>query len=185
MATPELVTVRDYTTSRYAQMAENTEGQLTDILARAETAIQSQLRRRLGVKTYVEAFRTESNTLFLLNRPIVSITQIRRRVNALYAWETVDLTYVSLNNANAGYIECLELFSSNVVGYEVEVTYTAGFATLPEDLKEAILMQAVMFSYQDLEIYGSGDSRVPGVQYFYDDIARILAPYMATSSVYH
>ena len=185
MATPELVSVRDYTTSRYAQMAENTEGQLPDILARAEAAIQSRLGRQLGVKTYVERFRPTTNTLFVLNRPIISVTQIRRRPNALYAWEIMDLTHVSVNDPNAGYIECFPSYSSYVSGYDVEVTYTAGYTTLPEDLKESIIMQAVMFSYQDLEIYGSGDSRSPGVQYFYDDIDRIISRYKTTSMVYH
>lgn len=185
MATPEIVTVRDYTTSRYAQMAENTEGQLPDILARAEQAIQSRLGRQLAVKTYTERFRATSNTLFLLNRPIQSVTQIRRRPNPLFAWELLDLNYVSVNDIGAGYVECLPYFQSGVAGYEVEVTYTAGFSVIPEDLKEAIIMQAVMFSYQDLEIYGSGDSRAPGVQYFYDDIDRIIARFKTTSTVYH
>ncbi len=185
MATPEIVTVRDYTTSRYSQMAENTEGQLPDILARAEAAVQQRIGRQLAVKTYVERFKARSNTLFVLNRPIIAITQMRRRINALYSWETMDLSYVTIYDAGAGYIECLDVWSSMVAGYDVEITYTAGYTVIPEDIKEAIIMQAVMFSYQDLEIYGSGDSRVPGVQYFYDDIDRIIARYKTTSTVYH
>jgi hypothetical protein len=185
MATPEIVTVRDYATSRYAQVADNTEGSLSDILARAETAIQTRLGRRLPVTSYVERWRTQSNTLFVKNRPIVAVTQIRRRLNPLHAWEIVDLTYVTINDAAAGYIECYGIYTSNVAGYEVEVTYTAGFSIVPEDIKEAIIMQAVMFSYQDLEIYGSGDSREPGVQYFYEDIDRIIKRYMVTNTVYH
>lgn len=185
MATPTLVSVRDYTTSRYAQMAENTDGQLTDILARAETAIQTQLGRTWGVRTYVEQFRTETNVMFLMNRPIQSVTQIRRRLNIIFPWYTIDLTYVSLNNAASGYLESYPYFSGYVAGYEVEVTYTAGYPTLPEDLKEAILMQAVLFSYQDLEIYGSGDSHSPGILYFWQDIARIIDRYKATSTVHN
>lgn len=185
MATPTLVTVRDFTTSRYGQIAENTEGSLPDILARAEAAIQSRVGRQLGVQSYVERFKANSNILFLKNRPVVEVTQLQRRPNALYAWTLIDLTYVMVNDGPAGYVECFPTFGANVAGYDVEVTYTAGYATLPEDLREAILMQAVMFSYQDLEIYGSGDSRSPGVQYFYEDIDRIIYRYKTTSTVYH
>ena len=185
MATPEIVSVRDYATSRYAQVADNTEGSLSDILARAETTIQTRLGRRLPVTTYVERWKTQSNTLFVKNRPIVSVTQIRRRPNPVYGWELINLSYVTINDAGPGYIECYPYYQSSVAGYEVEVTYTAGYAVIPEDLKEAIIMQAVMFSYQDLEVYGSGDSKAPGVQYFYEDIDRIIKKYMVTNSVYH
>ena len=46
-------------------------------------------------------------------------------------------------------------------------------------------MQAVLLTYQDLEIYGSGDAKQPGIVYMYADIDRLLAPYKATGSVYH
>lgn len=185
MAAPSLVSVRDFTTSRYTQVAENTEGLLPDILARAEEAIQSRLGRRLGVSAYIETFRANSNTLFVLNRPIQSVTQIRRRPSVLHGWELVNLTYTRFESA-AGYIECFPAYSSVVAGYDVEVSYTAGYPILPEELREAILMQAVMFSTQDLEVYGSGDSRAPGyVKYFYEDIDRLLKPHRATASVFH
>lgn len=185
MATPTLVTVRDFTTSRYTQVADNTEGQLPDILARAEQAIQARLGRKLGVESYVERFRPNSNTLFLLNRPIVTVDQVRRRGNALMGWITLDTSYMEIYK-DAGYIDCFPIYTSSVAGFDVEVTYTAGYTVLPEDLREAILMQAVMFSTQDLEVYGSGDSRAPGyVKYFYEDIDRLLKPYKMTASVWH
>lgn len=184
MATPTLVSVRDFTTSRYTQVAENTEGLLPDILARAEEAIQARLGRRLAIATYVELSRPLNDAIYTINRPIQSVTQIRRRPNILYGWELINLSYVTVFGA-PGYIECFPAFQGNVKGYEVETTYTAGYPTLPEELREAIIMQAVMFSTQDLEVYGSGDSKAPGyVKYFYEDIERLLAPYKSTATVY-
>jgi hypothetical protein len=81
-----------------------------------------------------------------------------------------------------GYVESID----PIALYEIEVVYTAGYATLPEDLKEAIIMQAVLFSTQDLEVYGSGDSRAPGyIVPMNADIDRLIAPYKATATVYH
>jgi hypothetical protein len=182
MATPQLVSVRDFTTSRYAQIAENTEGQLTDILARAEEHIQGRLGRRLLTNTWIEFFRAKSQILFVRNRPITSVTSIRRRSSPFYSWVTVPIDLIHVE-AEAGYVECVE----PVAGYYVEVTYTAGYPSeaIPEDIKEAILMQAVLFSFQDLEVYGSGDAKAPGIQYFHSDIDRILRFHRSGSTVYH
>jgi hypothetical protein len=181
MAVPTLVTVRDFTTSRYAQLAENTEGQLTDILARAETAIQTRLQRPLAVTSYTEVFRAKTQVFFTKRRPIVSVTSLKRRANAYFAWETMNLSRLTVESG-PGYVESID----PIALYEIEVVYTAGYATLPEDLKEAIIMQAVLFSTQDLEVYGSGDSRAPGyIVPMNADIDRLIAPYKATATVYH
>lgn len=181
MADPVLVTTRDFTSSRYAQLAENAEGvRLSDVLARAEAAIQNRLGRQLVHQSYTEVFVASSQHLFVRQRPITAVTSIKRRPNVLYGWQTLDLSRV-LIESGPGYIHCAE----TVQGYQVEVTYTAGFVTVPEDIKEAIIMQAVLLTYQDLEIYGSGDAKQPGIVYMYEDIDRLLAPYKATASVYH
>lgn len=181
MAVPELVTVRDFTTSRYAQLAENAEGiSLADVLARAEATIQSRLGRKILNTTYTEVFRANSQTLFVRNRPITSVTSIKRRPNAFYGWETLNLSRIVVE-AGPGYIQCTD----TVWGYQVEVVYTAGYSAVPEDIKEAIIMQAVLLSYQDLEIYGSGDAKQPGIVYINQDIERLIAPYRATATVYH
>jgi len=180
MATPELVTVRDFTTSRYNQLVENLDTSLNDILARAEAAVQASLRRKLKEQTYTETWKVRgSNVLFVQGRPITALTSIKRRLYPSYTYETLDLSNVWYDG-EAGYIET----PFDLIGWFVEVTYTAGFAVLPEDIREAILMQAVLMSYVDLEVYGSGDSRPPGTLYFHDEIARLLDVYRLTSSVY-
>lgn len=181
MATPVLVTVRDFTSSRYAQLAENAEGvNLGDVLARAETVIQTKLGRSFLDTEYTETFRAESQALFVRNRPIISVTSIRRRPNLFYGWETLSLSRVRIES-KPGYIECAD----TVAGYEVEITYRAGYTTVPEDIKEAIILQAVLLSYQDLEIYGAGDAKKPGIVYINEDIDRMIQPHRASATVYH
>lgn len=182
MATPVLLTTRDFTTSRYAQVAENTAGNLSDILARAEQAIQSRLGRNLLDQPYVEVFRATSQTLFVKNRPITTLTSIRRRPSIWSAWADVPLSRI-MTFPSEGYFEVYE----SVQGFDVEVSYSAGWtvATLPENVKEAIIMQAVLLSYQDLEVYGVGDAKEPGINYFHRDIDRLLEFHKATGTVWH
>lgn len=181
MATPQLVTLRDFTTSRYNQLIDNIDVPLSDILARSEAIIQSQLKIALVPTSYTEEFYTPTQTVFVLNRPIITLTSLKRRANPLYAWTTLDLTSVRITN-DGGYLEPLV---DTVQGYEVQVIYTAGVSTIPEDIREAILMQATLLAFVDLEVYGSGDGRAPGIQYMYEDIERIVSKHRRTSTVFH
>jgi len=180
MATPELVTVRDFSTSPYAQLADNLDTPLNDILVRAEGAVQKSLGQRIKDASYVERFKAQGSTIFLRKRPITSVTSIRRRYLRSMDWSNllVDDYYFE---AEPGYIECYV----DLTGSELEVTYTAGYSTLPEDLRQAILMQAVMFAYQDLEVYGSGDSNAPGIGYIQEMVNKLIAPYRQGATVWH
>ena len=64
-----------------------------------------------------------------------------------------------------------------IAGYEVRVVYTAGYATIPWDIKSAVLLQTALLCYQDLEVYGQGDSKPPGIDYIPKQIAETLRPY--------
>jgi hypothetical protein len=181
MATPELVTVRDFTTSPYSQLADNLDTPLTDILSRAESYIQQMVGMSLGVKTYTERWKANSSVLFVKHRPIVAVTSLKIRDNRLYAWETLNLSNLYIE-PEPGYIE---YYDGIRTGAEVEVEYTAGYSTLPEVLRQAILMQAVVFAYQDLEVYGSGDGRDPGIRYINEDIQNMLRPFKRNATVWH
>ena len=180
MATPELVTIRDFTTSPYSQVADNLDTPLNDILARAESAIQSQLNQRLAPTEYVERFRPSSSVIFLRHRPIIDVTSIKRRYSPQYAWEALDLSNMYIE-AGAGYVDLYE----TLYAYEFEVTYSAGYETLPEVLRQAIILQAVLFAYQDLEVYGAGDAKAPGIGYIVTDIERMIKPFMQNGTVYN
>lgn len=181
MADPQLVTVEELTSSQYAQMIEsNPDLQPEDVLVKAEAAIQARVGRRIFVSPYTERFRAQGQTVWVRNRPIVTITSFKRRWSILDAWTVIDPTRLEVES-DAGYLTAIDA----IKGYQLEVAYTAGYTTIPEDIKAAVIMQAVLFSYQDLEVYGSGDSREPGILYFNQDIDRLLAPYRASGTVFH
>lgn len=177
MAAPRLVTVRDFNTSRFAQLADTSTANIGDILARAEAAIESKLKRPLAPTSYTERFQPRSQVIYVKRRPIISVQSVTRSYSATAAGAPV--TDYRVNNA-AGYIE----FSFPIEGMYVEIQYTAGFAEVPEDLKEAILIQAAYFAFQDLEIYGSGDAKAPGIRYLLEDINDIIKPYKLTNLAY-
>lgn len=185
MAIPELVTVRDLTTYRYADVTENLDTPIQDILSRAENAIQARLQRPLKIATFTERWRPTTNVGFVTKRPLRSITTFKRRVSHLHSWETVDPATVFIS-VEPGYFET---YGFDIRGYEIEVTYTAGMfadgTALTGDVREAILLQAILFSYQDLEVFGTGDSRAPGIMYFAAQIQELLAAYPATKNVWH
>jgi hypothetical protein len=175
MATPTLVSIRDFNTSRYAQLADTTTANMNNILASAESAIESMVKRPLRPTVFSESFTSvKDNTIYLKRRPIISVSLVQRGLSLI----TTPVTIYSMD-VNQGI-----LTSPYFRGYNVTVDYTAGFTVLPDDLKEAILMQAALFTYQDLEMYGSGDSKPPGILYIKEDIKQLIAPYKQLNTAF-
>lgn len=174
MATLRLITEQEFRTSRYAQVADQIEGRIADVIVQAETHIERTLDRTLSLATYTEVQRPQGSTLFLRNRPVQSVTTIKRRSSHTATWDTLNAAHFELHGA-AGYVVAL---SNNVRNYEVEVTYTAGYATIPDDIKAAVILQTVILAYQDLEVYGSGDAKKPGILYLQEQVEAMLKPYM-------
>lgn len=174
MATPRLITEQDFRTSRYAQVADQIEGRIADVIAQAEDFVEHLLDRRLTVQTYTEFSRPPGESIFVRHRPIQSVTRIRRRFYYTDPWYEMDVTRFEIASAQ-GYIRSLENNISK--GYEIEVTYTAGYPTIPADIKAAVILQTVILAYQDLEVYGSGDSKVPGILYLQGQVNGLLRPY--------
>ena len=181
MATPQLVTLDELTQSQYAQLIEsNADLDPESVLVKAEAAIQARIGRSIALTSYTERFRASGQTVWVRNRPINTITALKRRYRVTDAWTILDPEQVEIESG-PGYFTAY----TPIKGYQIEVTYSAGYTVVPEDIKEAVIMQTVLFSYQDLEVYGSGDARAPGILYFNQDIDRLLAPYRASASVYH
>lgn len=174
MPTLRLITEQDFRTSRYSQVADQIEGRITDVIAQAETHIERKLDRTLSLATYTELHRPIGSTLFLRNRPVQTVTTVKRRLAHTVAWETLTAANFEKHSA-AGYLLALE---NNIKNYEVEVTYTAGYTSIPEDIKAAVILQTVVLAYQDLEVYGSGDAKNPGILYLQDQVHALLKPYM-------
>lgn len=170
MATPRLVSVRDFNTSRYAQLADTSTANISDILARAERAIESKIKRPLAPTSYVETHRPQGYTIYLQYRPVISVESISRV--STFGGMMMPAQAYSID-PKQGTIS----FMRSPVGYAITVEYTAGFEEIPEDIKEAILLQATLMAFADLEVYGSGDGKPPGILYMRDDIDALLRPY--------
>lgn len=168
MATPRLVEVRDFNTSRFSQLADTSSANIADIISRAEKAIESKLKRPLVPTTYTESHRPHGTKLYLRYRPIISVTSVSRSSGY---FSSVLTNYTVDPNTGVLYTNTPQ------DGYILTVVYTAGFEEVPEDIKEAILMQTALMAFTDLEIYGSGDSKEPGILYMRDDIDELLKPY--------
>lgn len=180
MPTPRLITEQEFRTSRYAQVADQIEGRITDVIVQAEAHIERRLDRRLTVTSYTEFLRPAGESIFVRHRPIQSVTSVRRRFYYTDPWYVMDLTRFE-TFSKQGYIRSLENNISH--GYEIEVTYTAGYTTIPDDIKAAVILQTVILAYQDLEVYGSGDAKNPGILYLQDQVTALLKPYMMTKAV--
>jgi hypothetical protein len=165
-----MLSVRDFNTSRFSQLGDTSSGSISDILARAEAAVESQLKRPILPTVFSESYVSRGRTLYLRHRPILSLAFVGRRF--LYGALPMAITGYVLNRETG-----IIVFDADFSGYTITIDYTAGFTEVPEDLKEAILMQAALFAYQDLEIYGSGDSKEPGIMYIKRDIKSLLEPY--------
>ena len=182
MSSPLVVTARDYSTSRYESLIDSSSTNLNTILRRAEQIIGGKIGMPLELGTYTDVTRATGDRLFLTRRPVVSVLSVSRRNYDGVSWNALASDTYTLN-ADAGVI----VIRSDVLikGYETEVTYTAGYTptTLPEPLKEAVLLQAARLMYQDFEIYGAGDSKEPGVRHFREEIEEYIAPYKRSTLV--
>lgn len=179
MATPEIVTDREFRQSVYRQMVEVADGvRIANVITRAEAHIQSLIRHRIPETTYTEIHRPRGVRLLLHKRPLTAVTSIKRRLDHHDDWIILDLAHVEID-LTSGVVRSLE--EDEVAGYEVEVVYTAGYDPIPEDLKQAVMMQTALYLYADQELVSTGDSKAPGfVKPLKDDIKEIVANYRQT-----
>ena len=175
MADPRLVTVNDFTSSIYADLADQTDVLLTDVLVAAEDDVERAIGYPIKRASYTESYRAKSQTLFLRNRPIASVTSVKRRPTPTSTWSTLPITSYTVETGPA----YVEVGTYAITGWFVEVTYLAGFVIIPADIKTAIITQAALnlSGATDLELYGAGDSKEPGTAYMGRQIARLLYPY--------
>jgi hypothetical protein len=175
MATLRLITLGDFATSRYSQVADSIDGDITEVIAQAETHIEGLVDRTLSSASYTEYSFPRSNEIFLLNRPVTALTSVDRRASYTDAWTSLDVGTFDIERD--GKIGTVVSRDADVAGYEVKVVYTAGYATIPSDIKAAVILQTVIFAYQDLEVYGAGDSKEPGITYLQKQVDRYLCRY--------
>ena len=175
--TLRLITETEFRTSRYAQLADQLEGNLTDVIARAEAHVERHVDRTLAKTSFTEYLRPPGALLFVRNYPIVTLTSVEVRSTPLSDWSALDLSEFRVQrNGETGIVESL---TGLILNREVKIVYEAGYATgsLPFDIREAVILQTAYFCYQDLEIYGAGDGKKPGITYLQDDVYKYLKPH--------
>jgi hypothetical protein len=175
MADLRLITLADFSTSRYQQVADSIDGDITDIIAQAEEYVEGLVDRRFSETTYTEYHFPRSEEIFLRNRPIITLTSVERRASYTDDWTSLDVDTFDIELD--GKIGTIVTRYSDVAGYELKVVYTAGYAAIPADVKAAVILQTVIFAYQDLEVYGAGDAKKPGITYLQDQVDRYLCRY--------
>lgn len=179
-STLHLITELDFRSSRYAQVADQVEGDLSDIIAQAEAYIQRKVDRFIWKQTFIDYLKPLGTTLFLRSRPIISLTTIETRIGT-GTWTTRALPDFAIDgDGSSGMVYYSQ---GSLAGLEVRVTYDAGYEPVPPDVKAAVILQTVIFAYQDLEVYGAGDSKKPGILYLQDQVNDIIKPYMRSRTM--
>lgn len=177
MATTRLITESEFRSSRYGDLADQIDGRLSDVIAQAEDYIEARLNRKFTKQSYTEILPATGTKLFMRNRPIVSVEQVQRGYFGSFN-ETIDLAYFRINGSQTAieligtYAYCPEQWK----GFEYRVSYTAGYATVPYNVKAAVILQTALLAHTDFKLYGGDDGKKPSITYINDDIDRLLKP---------
>lgn len=121
---------------------------ITRKINQATRAIEAYCGRRFKETTYTNElyFGTNTNQIVLRNRPITSTQtfgiQVRDTPLNQNTFETVD-TNLYFTDANSGVVD-LEFRALGQAG-SYQITYSAGYATIPEDLAEACASLACFY----------------------------------------
>lgn len=112
----------------------------------ATRAIEAYCSRRFlsTVYTQEEYAATQIDELVLRQRPVISLTSLEIRDAGLNIdnWETID-PQLYFTDDNAGVLNLM--FNAKGHWNRYRVTYTAGYATIPEDLAEACVSLACYY----------------------------------------
>lgn len=114
----------------------------------ATRAIEAYCGRRFLETTYTgeEYAATGIDELVLRQRPVSTLSSFSVRDTSLNQsdWETIDTDLYFLDNSGTSGVLNL-LFNANGRWNRYKVTYTAGYATIPEDLAEACVSLACFY----------------------------------------
>lgn len=113
-------------------------------------AIEAYCQRRFKQTIYTNEVYDATNTdrLVLKNRPVTAITDFGIRDTSLNDdnWETIDSQLYFLDTTSAESAGIVKLLFNNIGRWNrYRVSYTAGYATIPEDLAEACATLAAFY----------------------------------------
>lgn len=112
---------------------------LTDLLARLQVAAETYLDRKIEQATYTEQYDgDETDRLITLQWPIISVTSVHDDQDRAFGAATLIATADYVLYKDRGIIRLDGLvFSSGI--QNIKVVYTAGYATVPADLAQALI----------------------------------------------
>ncbi len=115
---------------------------LTKIASRAQEILEGYLSRKIEQATYTEKHDGGEPLILVKNRPIISVTSLKDNGVTVDASKYVVYNESGIVALKSGY------FTSGL--QKVEITYDAGYATVPELIKEAAL-EIAMLIYKDID----------------------------------
>lgn len=171
-----LITETEFRSSQYADIADNVT-KLSTIIAAAENHVETYLDRRIAKAEYTETHYQRNRYLFPHQYPILSITSLKRRLDAKMEWEELDPEKVRFVHPEAPIIEYYDGGTNTFHGYEIQITYEAGYDPVPPAIKMATIIQTVLMSTTDLSVFGNDDGKEPGYLHLQREVYRYLDPY--------
>lgn len=154
MSSPVLVTLADYKIFK-AITSTGDDARLSVLLAMAEKAVENFCARKFAETTQTEYFDGLGRELLILNkRPVTAVSGVWvdgtgfggygvDAFPASSAW-TVGESWIpesyTATADNPGILRALVLGGWPCGQKNIKVTYTAGFATIPDDLQQAIFL---------------------------------------------
>lgn len=142
--------------SGYAPDAQLISGKEANLIKRASLMIDTYCHRPegLGVVSYTEQITLTSNGSHLSYFPIVALTEVKARwsrsndpmygVLGTPEWQDITLSEVELNTPGRYFFLPVSIY--NAYYDEAKITYTAGYSTIPEDVKVACGIILTMMS---------------------------------------
>jgi len=197
----------------YAPEHTITAGKEQSYIDRASLMIDELCHRSVNVISYVERMNLTSGRSHLTYLPVVALTSAKARYDILntsmYApysigigggvteWDTLVVTDVEVNNATGVFIlPCVTgninlAFASydmfNTLYNEAEITYTSGYATIPEAVKMAcgLLVTNMSFRINPMAVSESLPNNLRTTykdsSYITPEIAALLSKYVTRS----
>ena len=127
--------VKDYLNITGAD--NNLDNQINDLIGRVSSAFEGYCGRAFVEATYTEYYDGNGQSkLFLDNYPVTAITSIHE--DADWVWGSADL----IDSSDYRILDERGIIYDGIFGtgeQNVKIVYTAGYATLPTDLKQACI----------------------------------------------
>lgn len=169
---PQIVSLAEVTESQFTQLFDQFEGNLENVIEAAEDWVMKYLRWNPISSSEVEIQRLTGDRVFFKAYPVTELTSLEVAWNYSGPWTTIPTTDF-FPDFDAGYIDTYNLGS----GRFVRLTYTRGLVNMPNAIKQAIIIKTALLASPDYEIFGSGDSKAPGLGHYDATVLQLIDPY--------